>query len=71
MSYLSSNSQTTIEKVALNSFKEMVLALPLIFSILQEELLASMVYVGFEVTACNRIYGASVNQVQQQAYPTD
>jgi hypothetical protein len=29
MPYLSSNSQTTIEKVALNSLKKMVLGLPL------------------------------------------
>jgi hypothetical protein len=52
---LSSNSQTTVEKVALNSLKEMVPGLPLNFSILPEELLISMVYVGVEVTACNEI----------------
>jgi hypothetical protein len=49
-----------VEKVALNSFKEMVLGLPLNFSILLEELLTSMVYMGVEVTACNRIYNDGV-----------
>jgi hypothetical protein len=44
--YLNSNSQTTVEKVALNSLKEMVLGLPLNFSILPEELLTSMLYMG-------------------------
>jgi hypothetical protein len=58
---LSSNSQTTIEKVALNSLKDMVLGLPLNFSILPEELLTSMVYIGVEVTTCNIIYGDGVN----------
>jgi hypothetical protein len=58
--YLSSNSQTTVEKVALNSLKEMVLGLPLNFSILPEELLTSMVYMGVKVTACNGIYGDGV-----------
>jgi hypothetical protein len=53
---LSSNSQTTVEKVALNSLKEIVPGLPLNFSILLEELLTSMVYMGVEVTACNEIY---------------
>jgi hypothetical protein len=57
---LSSNSQTTIEKVALNFFKKMVLGLPLNFSILLEELLISMVFMGVEVTACNGIYGDGV-----------
>jgi hypothetical protein len=57
---LSSNSQTTVEKVALNSLKEMVPGLPLNFSILPEELLTSMVYMGLEVTACNGIYGDGV-----------
>jgi hypothetical protein len=52
---LSSNSQTTVEKVALNSLKEIVLGLPLNFSILPKELLTSMVYIGVEVTACNGI----------------
>jgi hypothetical protein len=60
MPYLSSNSQTTIEKVALNSFKEMVPVRPLNFTIFQEESLACMVYIGLEVTTCNRIYGAGV-----------
>jgi len=54
---LSSNSQTTVEKVALNSLKEIVPGLPLNFSILLEELLTSMVYMGVEVTACNGVYG--------------
>jgi hypothetical protein len=60
MPYLSSNSQTTFEKVALNSFKEMLPGLPLNFSVLPEELLTSMVYVGVEVMACNGIYDAGV-----------
>jgi hypothetical protein len=58
--YLSSNSQTTIEKVALNSLKEMVPGLPLNFSILPEELLTSMVYMGVKGTACNGIYDDGV-----------
>jgi hypothetical protein len=58
--YLSSNSQTIVEKVALNSFKEMVLGLSLHFSILPEELLTSMVCMGVEVTACNGIYDDGV-----------
>jgi hypothetical protein len=58
---LSSNSQTTVEKVALNSFKEIVHGLPLNFSILPEELLTSMVYMGIEVIACNEVYGDGVN----------
>jgi hypothetical protein len=49
--YLNSNSQTIVEKVALNSFKEMVLGLPLNFSILPEKLLTSMLYMGVEVIA--------------------
>jgi hypothetical protein len=57
---LSSNSQTTVEKVALNSLKEMVPGLPLNFSILLKELLTSMVYMGVEVTTCNKIYGDGV-----------
>jgi hypothetical protein len=57
---LSSNSQTTVEKVALNSFKEIVPGLPLNFSILLEELLTSMVYMGVEVTTCNGIYDDGV-----------
>jgi hypothetical protein len=51
MPYLSSNSQTTIKKVALNSLKEMVPGLSLNLSILSEELLTSMVYMGVEVMA--------------------
>jgi hypothetical protein len=57
---LNFSSQTTVEKVALNSLKEIVLGLPLNFSILLEELLTSMVYMGVEVTACNGIYGDGV-----------
>jgi hypothetical protein len=57
---LISSSQTIVEKVASNSLKEMVLGLPLNFSILLEELLISMVYVGVEITACNGIYGDGV-----------
>jgi len=49
-----------IEKVALNSFKEMIPGLLLNFSILLEELLTSMVYMGVEVTICNGIYGDGV-----------
>ncbi len=60
MPYLSSNSQTTVEKVTLNSLKEMALGLPLNFSILPEELLTSMVYISIEVTTCNGIYGVGV-----------
>jgi hypothetical protein len=57
---LSSNSQTTVEKVALNSLKEIVPSLPLNFSILLEELLTSMVYMAVEVTACNGVYDDGV-----------
>jgi hypothetical protein len=59
---LSSNSQTIVENVALNSLKEIVHGLPLNFSILPEELLTSIVYMGAEVTACNGVYddGAKV-----------
>jgi hypothetical protein len=39
----------------------MVPGLPLNSSILLEELLTSMVYVGVEVTACNEVYGDGVN----------
>jgi hypothetical protein len=49
-----------LEKVTLNSLKEIVLGLPLNFSILLEELLTSMVYMGVEVTACNKIYNDGV-----------
>jgi hypothetical protein len=41
----------------LNSFKEIVRGLPLNFSILPEELMTSMVYMGVEVIVCNGIYG--------------
>jgi hypothetical protein len=58
--YLSINSQTTIEKVASNSLKEMVLGLSLNFSILPKELLTSMVYMGVKVTTCSEIYGDGV-----------
>jgi hypothetical protein len=57
---LSSNSQTTVEKVALNSFKEMVPSLPLNFSLLLEELLTSIVYMGVEVITHNEIYNDGV-----------
>jgi hypothetical protein len=60
MPYLNSNSQTIVEKVALNSFKEMVLGLPLKFSILVKELLTSMVYMGVKVIVCNGIYSDGV-----------
>jgi len=66
---LSSNSQTIVEKVALNSLKEIVLGLLLNFSILPEELLTSMVYMGVEVTTCNRIYGDGVNVVAATSVP--
>jgi hypothetical protein len=45
-------SQTTVEKIALNSLKEMVPGLSLNFSILPDELLTSMVYMGVELTMC-------------------
>jgi hypothetical protein len=54
---LSSDSQTIVEKVALNSFKEIIHGLSLNFSILPKELLTSMVYMGVEVMACNGTYG--------------
>jgi hypothetical protein len=57
---LSLNSQTTIEKVALNSLKEMVPSIPQNFLIPHKELMTSMVYMGVEVTTCNRIYGDGV-----------
>jgi hypothetical protein len=57
---LNSNSQTIVEKVALNSFKEMVLGFSLNFLILPKELLTSMVYMGVEVMACNGIYDDGV-----------
>jgi hypothetical protein len=49
-----------VEKVALNSFKEMVPGLSLNFSILSEKLLTSILYMRVEVMACNEIYGVSV-----------
>jgi hypothetical protein len=60
MPYLSYNSQTTIEKIALNSLKEMVLGLSMNFLILLEELLTSMVYINVEVTTCNGMYDDGV-----------
>jgi hypothetical protein len=57
---MSCKSQTTIEKVALNFMKEMVPGLLLTFSILSEELLTSMVYMGVKVMAYNGIYGDGV-----------
>jgi len=56
---LNSNTQTIVEKVAFNSLKEMVPSLPLNFSILLEEPLTSMVYMGVKVTACSGIYNVS------------
>jgi hypothetical protein len=44
----------------LNSLKKKVPGLPLNFSILLEELLTSMVYMGIEVTPCNKIYSDGV-----------
>jgi hypothetical protein len=67
--YLSFNSQTIIEKVALNSFKEMVFGLPLNFSILLEELLTSMVYMGVKVTTCNGIYADDVKACATAGIP--
>jgi len=58
--YFSSNSQTTIGKISLNSLKEMVPGLPLNFSILPKELLTSMLYMGVEVTAWSGIYDDGV-----------
>jgi hypothetical protein len=60
--YLNSNSQTTIEKVTLNSLKKMVPGFPLNFLVLPEELLTFMVYMGVKVTACSRIYGDGVKE---------
>jgi hypothetical protein len=57
---LSYNSKSIIEKVAFNSLKEMVLGLPLNFSILPKELLTFMVYMGVKVTAYSGIYGDGV-----------
>jgi hypothetical protein len=66
---LSSNSQTKVEKVALNTLKEMVHGLLLNFSILPKELLTSMVYMGVEVTACNGIYGDGVKASAATSVP--
>jgi hypothetical protein len=49
-----------VKKVALNFFKEMVPGLPLNFSIVLEELLTSMVYMGVDVMTCNGIYNDGV-----------
>jgi hypothetical protein len=57
---LNSKKQTTIEKVALNSFKKMVHGFLLNFSIIPKELLPSMVYIGVKVTICSGIYGHGV-----------
>jgi len=57
---LNSNSQITVEKVALNSLKEMLPSLPLNFLIFPKEFQTSMVYMGVEVTVCNRIYSDGV-----------
>jgi hypothetical protein len=67
--YLNSNSQTTVEKVALNSLKEMVLGLLLNFSILPEELLTSMVYMGVEAMTYNGIYGDGVKAGAAEGIP--
>jgi hypothetical protein len=55
-----SNSQTIVEKVVLNFLKEMVPGFSLNFSILQEKLLTSMVYMGVKVTTCSEIYSDGV-----------
>ncbi len=60
MPYLNSNSQIIVEKVALNSLKEMVLNFSWNFSIILEELLTSMVYMGVKVMICNGIYNDGV-----------
>jgi hypothetical protein len=49
-----------VEKIVLNSFKEMVPGLPLNFSILPEELLTSIVYIGVEVMTWSGIYDDGV-----------
>jgi len=66
---LNSNSQTIVEKVALNSLKEIVPGLPLNFSIIPKELLTSMVHMGVEVTACNGIYGDGVKTGAASSVP--
>jgi hypothetical protein len=67
--YLSFDSQTIVEKDALNSLKEMLTGLLLNFSILLEELLISMVYMGVEVTTCSGIYGDGVKVVAVVGVP--
>jgi hypothetical protein len=47
----------------------MVLGLSLNFSILAEELLSSMVYIGVEVTVCNGIYDDGVKAGAAVAVP--
>jgi hypothetical protein len=49
-----------VEKVALNSFKEMVFGLSLNFSIFPDEVLTSMVYMGVEIMTYCEIYGDGV-----------
>jgi hypothetical protein len=58
--YLSSNSQTTVEKITLNSLKEMVFGFLLNFSIIPKELLTSTMYMGVKVITCNGIYDDGV-----------
>jgi hypothetical protein len=55
----------------LNSLKEIVLDLLLNFSILQEELMTSMVYMGVEVIVCNGIYGDGMKVCTVTGVPTD
>jgi hypothetical protein len=66
---LSSNSQTTVEKVALNSLKEILPGLLLNFSILLEKVLTSMVHMGVKVMACNGIYGDGVKAGAASSVP--
>jgi len=61
--------QSGVATVALNFFKEMVFGLLLNFSILLEELLTSMVYMGVEVTACSGIYGDGVKACATTGVP--
>jgi len=67
--YFSFNSQTTVEKVPLNSLKEIVNGLPLNFSILPEKLLTSMVYMGVEVTSCSEIHDDGVKVGAARSVP--
>jgi hypothetical protein len=69
MPYLNSNSQTTVEKVALNSLKEMVPGLPLNFSILSKELLTSMVYMGVQVMTWSGTYNDGVKASATTSVP--